>query len=89
MRLAALHPLGLAGGEQGRPREWGKGYGVPGAAKNTGDGAERRAPYFANSPRSASIMKSRRIGTASRVIDNNIWNTMCEPCRNSSSTAAR
>jgi hypothetical protein len=44
---------------------------------------------FARSARSASTMKSRRIGTASRVLPTRSWNTMCEPCRNSNSTAAR
>ena len=48
-----------------------------------------RPAHFANSARSASIMKSRLIGTASRVFDSSSWNTMCEPWRNSSSTAAR
>jgi hypothetical protein len=38
MRRSALRPLAIRGAS-GRPREWGRGYGVPGAAKNTGDDA--------------------------------------------------
>ena len=38
MRHAALHPLGYRGGNEG-PAGAGKDYGLPGAAKNTGDGA--------------------------------------------------
>jgi hypothetical protein len=39
VRRSALHPLGFFRGERRRPREWGRDYGVPGAAKNTGAGA--------------------------------------------------
>src|ERR1017187_7786492 len=39
MRLAALHPLCFAEGHKQCPAQAGRSYGVPGAAKNTGDGA--------------------------------------------------
>ncbi len=38
VRRSVLHPLGFRG-ESEVPRKWGKGYGLPGAAKNTGSGA--------------------------------------------------
>jgi hypothetical protein len=39
MRRLARHPLDLFEGRKACPREGGEDYGVPGAAKNTGDGA--------------------------------------------------
>src|ERR1035437_5768730 len=39
MRLAPLHPLCFAEGHKECPAQAGRSYGVPGAAKNTGDGA--------------------------------------------------
>jgi hypothetical protein len=55
----ALHPLGLAPGVEEGPREWGRDDGVPGAAKNTGEGAraietwlfENRIRQLRSSPR--------------------------------------
>ncbi|MDF2619595.1 MAG: hypothetical protein K0S00_2254 [Xanthobacteraceae bacterium] len=41
------------------------------------------------SARSSSTMKSRTTGTASRSFASSSWNTMFEPCRKPSSTAAR
>jgi hypothetical protein len=37
MRRSALRPLGLSGGQEKAPPGGAGDYGVPGAAKNTGD----------------------------------------------------
>ena len=39
MRRSALRPLAFGEGQEEGPRKAGEDYGVPGAAKNTGDDA--------------------------------------------------
>ncbi|HWJ19897.1 MAG TPA: hypothetical protein VNR65_14340 [Geobacterales bacterium] len=42
-RPSARHPLDLFEGREDYPAQAGRGYGVPGAAKNTGDPARPNA----------------------------------------------